>query len=83
MNTKKLSNNIKNGASKTLETIQNKASAATNAIKNIGAKVSNTIKSKMNNVQQKITNVGKKTENSGIPLSKWTSMTQEFLNSNL
>jgi hypothetical protein len=81
MNSKTLSTNITNSTKGALNTIKNKVTTATNAIKNVGTTVKETIQNKVGNVTQKIGEVTK-SEEIAAPLTKWGSITQEFLNSN-
>lgn len=72
--TKSLTSNV----TKIANTIKTGAINATSKISNVGSAIKDTVKEKTNAVQKKVDDA---TTTSGT-VSKWTSMTQEFLNSN-
>jgi hypothetical protein len=77
--------NVTKTLSSNVTKIANKAGAAINNIKTSAIKVSNSVgsavKEKADIIQKKVEEVTKKEEVAG-PISKWSTMTQEFLNSN-
>ena len=72
-----LTNKVKEVVSNTGEKIKN----ATNKISNTAQAATNTIKEKVGNIQQKVKETTNKID-SKIPVSKFTSMTQDFLSAN-
>jgi hypothetical protein len=78
---KSLSNNAKKIANKTLNTTKDLAAKAQTTLGNAATKIKNTANQISENVKQKVSNAGNKT-NLKEPLTKWSSMTQDFFNSN-
>ena len=78
---KSLSNNAKKIANKTLNTTKDLAAKAQTTLGNAATKIKNTANQISENVKQKVSNAGNKS-NLKEPLTKLTSTTDEFFNSN-
>lgn len=78
---KSLSSNVKKIANNTANKAKNLAEKAKAGLNNATTKIKTTANQISENVKQKVSNAGNKT-NLTEPLTKWSSMTQDFFNSN-
>jgi hypothetical protein len=78
---KSLSSNVKNAANNAAKMGEGLATKAKNGIANAATKIKNKANQISENIKEKVSNAGNKT-NLKEPLSRWSSMTEEFFNSN-